>query len=138
MGRAKREKSGVSKDEDEGTSLSFPPDERIEWAEIQEVQVRVKRDGHFSIHHHGPHLQLVHHQPSHHHGHLPIHLGAFAQPKSRFNDELFNHQWYLGSNNPHKIQENRMVDMNVQRVWDLGYTGKGVVVTIVDDGKYCS
>ena len=25
--------------------------------------------------------------------------------------------------------------MNVQQVWDQGITGKGVVVTILDDGK---
>lgn len=25
-------------------------------------------------------------------------------------------------------------DMNVEKAWKLGYTGKGVVVTILDDG----
>ena len=25
-------------------------------------------------------------------------------------------------------------DMNVQAVWERGYTGKGVVITILDDG----
>lgn len=24
--------------------------------------------------------------------------------------------------------------MNVQKAWDMGYTGRGVVVTILDDG----
>lgn len=25
-------------------------------------------------------------------------------------------------------------DMNVKRAWEMGYTGKGVIVTILDDG----
>jgi subtilisin family serine protease len=29
---------------------------------------------------------------------------------------------------------NRDIDHNVKEAWDLGYTGKGVVVTILDDG----
>lgn len=28
----------------------------------------------------------------------------------------------------------RGLDHNVREAWDLGYTGKGVVVTILDDG----
>ena len=27
-------------------------------------------------------------------------------------------------------------DINVQRVWSLNVTGKGVVVAVVDDGKF--
>lgn len=30
--------------------------------------------------------------------------------------------------------QTRHADHNVQEAWDLGYTGQGVVVTILDDG----
>jgi len=41
-------------------------------------------------------------------------------------DPLWDRQWYLHGN-----KEN---DINVQPAWDKGYTGHGVVVTVVDDG----
>ncbi|PIK61372.1 putative proprotein convertase subtilisin/kexin type 5 isoform X1 [Apostichopus japonicus] len=43
-----------------------------------------------------------------------------------FNDPLWASQWYLNSYGD--------ATMNVQRAWELGYTGKGVVVSILDDG----
>lgn len=43
-------------------------------------------------------------------------------------DPLFNDQWYLVKGAKGGF------DMNVERAWKLGYTGKGVVVTILDDG----
>ena len=41
-------------------------------------------------------------------------------------DPNYSQQWHLHQSNGH--------DINVVPVWDAGYTGKGVVVTIVDDG----
>ncbi|CAI9721293.1 furin-like protease kpc-1 isoform X1 [Octopus vulgaris] len=43
-----------------------------------------------------------------------------------FNDPKWNMMWYL--NRGHGL------DMNVRRAWERGYTGQGVVVTILDDG----
>ena len=43
-------------------------------------------------------------------------------------DPLFNDQWYLNQGAADGS------DMNVEAAWNLGYTGKGVVVTILDDG----
>lgn len=43
-----------------------------------------------------------------------------------FNDPKWGMMWYL--NRGHGL------DMNVRRAWERGYTGKGVVVTILDDG----
>lgn len=38
--------------------------------------------------------------------------------------------WYL-----HRSEEQKgEMDHNVKEAWELGYTGKGVVVTILDDG----
>jgi len=44
----------------------------------------------------------------------------------RFTDKEWPRQWYLnrGGN----------LDMNVEEAWDMGYSGKGVTVTILDDG----
>ena len=37
------------------------------------------------------------------------------------------------------LQNRNNHDMNVRPVWDQGITGKGVVVSILDDGKlFCS
>ena len=41
-------------------------------------------------------------------------------------DPQYTAQWYLHQANRH--------DINVNAAWDQGYTGKGVVVTVVDDG----
>jgi len=43
-----------------------------------------------------------------------------------FNDERWPIMWYLNRGGG--------IDMNVQDAWKKGYTGKGVVVTILDDG----
>ena len=43
-----------------------------------------------------------------------------------FNDPQFEKQWYLKSN--------RRPDMNLEGAWKQGLTGKGVKVTILDDG----
>uniref|UniRef100_A0A914UZT1 P/Homo B domain-containing protein n=1 Tax=Plectus sambesii TaxID=2011161 RepID=A0A914UZT1_9BILA len=43
------------------------------------------------------------------------------------NDPLWSNMWYLNRDRPG-------LDHNVKAAWDLGYTGRGIVVTIVDDG----
>ncbi len=50
-------------------------------------------------------------------------MTSFSMP-----DPLFHRQWYLD----HGAVDGS--DMNVQPAWRMGYTGKGVVVTILDDG----
>nr|XP_054752893.1 neuroendocrine convertase 1-like [Lytechinus pictus] len=49
-----------------------------------------------------------------------------------FNDPLFKKQWYLYNDGQEGATPG--MDMNLMPAWKLGYTGKGVVVTIVDDG----
>lgn len=46
----------------------------------------------------------------------------------RFPDPLFSEQWYLNNGAFGSF------DMNVGPAWEQGYTGKGIVVTILDDG----
>ncbi|EDS41847.1 proprotein convertase subtilisin/kexin type 4, furin [Culex quinquefasciatus] len=45
-----------------------------------------------------------------------------------FPDPLFKEQWYLNGGAKDGL------DMNVGPAWQKGYTGKGVVVSILDDG----
>ena len=47
----------------------------------------------------------------------------------QFNDPLWPQMWYLNR----KLLYN-MPDMNVTGAWSMGYSGKGVVVTFIDDG----
>ncbi|CAL8105115.1 unnamed protein product [Calicophoron daubneyi] len=46
-----------------------------------------------------------------------------------WNDPLYPEMWYI-----HRASQGQGYDMNVLEAWGLGYTGKGVVVTIMDDG----
>lgn len=47
----------------------------------------------------------------------------------RYNDELWPYQWYI--HNPGLSKW----DHGITRAWEMGYTGSGVVVTVLDDGK---
>ncbi|CAG0923982.1 unnamed protein product, partial [Notodromas monacha] len=50
----------------------------------------------------------------------------------RFNDELWDHEWYLqDTRNYASLPE---LDLHVLPVYDMGYTGKGVKITVLDDG----
>ncbi|BHF64329.1 hypothetical protein SprV_0200733200 [Sparganum proliferum] len=46
-----------------------------------------------------------------------------------WNDPMYPDMWYLT-----RASQNLGEDMNVWEAWELGYTGKGSVVTIMDDG----
>ncbi|VDO03456.1 unnamed protein product [Rodentolepis nana] len=48
-----------------------------------------------------------------------------------WNDPKYPDMWYL---NRAALKGGNEVDLNVQEAWQLGYSGKGVVVTIMDDG----
>lgn len=52
---------------------------------------------------------------------------SFSSPNV-FPDPLFREQWYLNGGTKDGF------DMNIAPAWQKGYTGKGVVVSILDDG----
>lgn len=56
--------------------------------------------------------------------------GADKRP---FNDELWTHQWYL-QDNSNVAQLQSEIELKVEDVWRMGFTGAGIVVTILDDG----
>lgn len=54
------------------------------------------------------------------------HITGISYPTARLNDAKWPLMWYLNRGGS--------LDMNVQAAWAAGATGKGVVVTILDDG----
>lgn len=138
---------------DDSESESFGDDKRlhrtkreleahpcVDWVDPQTPQTRVKRG-------------LIGKQPrgamSHQVGSVPIlapasfrdgldrgaysNFGKSSEESNKFNDELWSHQWYLQDNaNVAQVQSD--IELNVEEVWKMGYTGQGVVVTILDDG----
>ena len=59
---------------------------------------------------------------------------GFRQRRStNFTDPLFHEQWHLYNRIPMARGAHRR-DTNVLAAWESGYTGKGVVITVVDDG----
>ncbi|KAL1117734.1 hypothetical protein AAG570_004049 [Ranatra chinensis] len=99
------------------TTEMDPP---VHWVEQQQEKRRVKRDGFGDF-------------PSG----FPSGFGDFGtflnKPQYRsassgFPDPLFKEEWYLNGGAKDGY------DMNVAPAWARGYTGKGVVVSILDDG----
>jgi len=57
---------------------------------------------------------------------VPLPSSTPIVDKLHLNDPQWPETWYLNRGNKH--------DMNVQEAWEMGLTGKGVVVSILDDG----
>ncbi|KOB78841.1 Endoprotease FURIN, partial [Operophtera brumata] len=92
----------------------------VRWFEQQREKRRVKRD--FSQYDRAAFAQLSRRLPPHRTHHRALASAAF------FPDPLFKEQWYLNGGAKDGL------DMNVATAWQKGYTGKGVVVSILDDG----
>lgn len=96
----------------------------ILWSEQQHAKRRFKRDGLLDLPSASP-KNLTRSKsailPS------PYHHGEKDRSFS-FKDPLFDKQWYYNAGGRGRY------DMNVIPVWKMGYTGKGVVLTILDDG----
>ncbi|KAK9878880.1 hypothetical protein WA026_003709 [Henosepilachna vigintioctopunctata] len=87
------------------------------WVEQQHEKKRTKRDSAFL-------------SDSQYSVNLPHHrrLNSRSIPSVDFPDPLYKEQWYLNGGAKNGL------DMNVGPAWQKGYTGKGVVVSILDDG----
>uniref|UniRef100_A0A1I8PLW2 furin n=1 Tax=Stomoxys calcitrans TaxID=35570 RepID=A0A1I8PLW2_STOCA len=84
-------------------------DERVRWAQQQIAKPRRKRD-------------FIRMRPS-----RTSSRSAFSRVNAvPFNDPKWEHMWYLNRGGD--------LDMNVIPAWKEGITGKGIVVTILDDG----
>ncbi|XP_047506706.1 furin-like protease 2 [Pieris napi] len=92
---------------------------QVRWFEQQRERRRVKRD--YKPYEGALWSQLARRPASHRTRHRAI-------TPSLFPDPLFKEQWYLNGGAKDGL------DMNVAPAWQKGYTGKGVVVSILDDG----
>ncbi|RZF37214.1 hypothetical protein LSTR_LSTR011064, partial [Laodelphax striatellus] len=102
---------------------------KVLWVQQQHEKVRIKRDfgdsfssfgSDFSSFYGDSDVQV---SASHH----PHYRGAPGGP-TVFPDPLYKEQWYLNGGAKDGY------DMNIAHAWEKGYTGKGVVVSILDDG----
>ncbi|XP_074599820.1 proprotein convertase subtilisin/kexin type 4-like isoform X3 [Brevipalpus obovatus] len=57
---------------------------------------------------------------------VKLHPLEGSRGKCKFDDPKWQQMWYLN--------RGQGLDMNVQKVWEMNITGRGVVVTILDDG----
>ncbi|KPU75290.1 uncharacterized protein Dana_GF19273, isoform B [Drosophila ananassae] len=122
-------------------------EDAVEWMQQQHEKVRRKRDGPYQdLPTYSPYNVLrppgsFAVDPNPHLSFSPESL-SLATHSSRmeyrdvgshsiFPDPLFKEQWYLVSKNGGAKDG---LDMNVGPAWHKGYTGKGVVVSILDDG----
>ncbi|KAI5622037.1 proprotein convertase subtilisin/kexin type 5, partial [Silurus asotus] len=95
-----------------GTHSFISMEPKVEWIQQQVIKRRVKRD------------------------YKPLYPGSAKTSAAQsdsiyFNDAKWSSMWYIHCNdNIHNCQS----DMNIVGAWKRGYTGKDVVVTILDDG----
>ncbi|XP_076350282.1 neuroendocrine convertase 1-like [Tachypleus tridentatus] len=87
-------------------------DKRVIWAEQQIAKERVKRNL-FRTRRNQNYLTA-------------------DENEHRFEDDLWGHQWYL--HDTRNMPDLPELDLHVTKVWDMGFTGKNVVVTVMDDG----
>lgn len=76
---------------------------------------------------------LTKHQHQHQSGSSSISTGASGNDLDTFNDDLWKNQWYLHDSSNVAVYQSD-IELKVEDVWRMGFTGKGVVVTILDDG----
>lgn len=97
-------------------------DERVAWAEQQIMRPRIKKVA--AAH------QMRYWVKD------PLERGLKEPLPKRnhlFNDPLWNYQWYEQDLN--NLPNAAKGDMRVLEAWKLGFTGKGIVVSVIDDGK---
>ncbi|XP_038074037.1 neuroendocrine convertase 1-like [Patiria miniata] len=90
---------------DEQHTKNLADDQRVLWFQQQEAKHRNKRGV----------IQRV-----------------TVERSTNFNDPLYNEEWYL--NEEGESHRGIQPDMHVRSLWKKGITGKGVVVSVVDDG----
>ncbi|RLU19494.1 hypothetical protein DMN91_008051 [Ooceraea biroi] len=103
---------------------------RVHWFQQQHEKKRKKRDfgaASYAFSDYQPFFSEF--------GPRPRQVSAFHRQRNRgvplqnlFTDPLFKEQWYLNGGAKDGY------DMNLGPAWQKGYTGKGVVVSILDDG----
>ncbi|XP_072051183.1 proprotein convertase subtilisin/kexin type 6-like [Amphiura filiformis] len=108
----------------EGEHTFLENEAMVEWMEQQHIKKRVKRDF-LEVEKRGT-IQRVEALQQGLKSRASKKLDKVIKDPKALNDPSFKDQWYMDrSGSP---------TMNVEGAWDLGYTGLGVVVSILDDG----
>ncbi|KAL7296421.1 hypothetical protein TKK_0010430 [Trichogramma kaykai] len=106
-------------------------DQRVHWFQQQHEKKRTKRDniGIDSVYAEYPSFFQRYNQKSNLRDIKYDRLNNRGiLPQNGFTDPLFKEQWYLNGGAKDGF------DMNLKPAWQKGYTGKGVVISILDDG----
>ncbi|KAM6976267.1 proprotein convertase subtilisin/kexin type 5 [Tautogolabrus adspersus] len=112
-------RSAVSNNE---VTLSIAKETKVEWLQQQMVLRREKRNP-MASHIYSSDMESQH---------LPgDHLGSSRTQTQHYNDSVWNSLWYIYCSDESKGCQS---GMNIARAWRRGYTGKGVVVSVLDDG----
>uniref|UniRef100_A0A915PEJ1 P/Homo B domain-containing protein n=1 Tax=Setaria digitata TaxID=48799 RepID=A0A915PEJ1_9BILA len=101
---------------DSQSTLALRRHKHVLWAEQQQVRKRFKRD----------HISIM--MPNDNYSNHP-------DDNIFFNDPFWSHQWNLSKEiiqKSSRTMNGERISMQVLEAWKLGYTGKGVVVTILD------
>ncbi|XP_028457908.1 proprotein convertase subtilisin/kexin type 5 [Perca flavescens] len=103
-------------------SVSVAKETKVEWLQQQVAQRRAKRNSRAS-HIYSIDMKTKHLPPAHPQSNRTLTL--------LYNDSMWNSLWYIHCSDESKGCQSRM---NIAGAWRRGYTGKGVVVSVLDDG----
>ncbi|KAK3584435.1 hypothetical protein CHS0354_017715 [Potamilus streckersoni] len=110
-------------------------DARVLYAEQQVILSRVKRT-HYIIHDKQEELPIREITDNSVYYRVPLEQivarDEIPTQTIEHSDPFYKDQWYL--ENLGQTGGKRGIDMNVAKVWEYGFTGKGVVVAVLDDG----
>lgn len=107
-------------------------DHRVEFVQQQKLLIREKREILYDKQLEMPERNF---DPSEYFRAPTPHLYSRGFPGSEgvtFNDPYYKDQWYCENNG--QSGGTKYIDLNIKVAWDQGYTGKGVTVTVLDDG----
>ncbi|KAG7499791.1 proprotein convertase subtilisin/kexin type 5-like [Solea senegalensis] len=112
-----RETANRSTVSNKEVTASVARETKVEWLQQQVVQKRAKRNS-----------VLADMKPK---GLPAAHAQSISSHSLHFNDPVWSSLWYI-----HCSDESKgcLSHMNIAAAWDRGYTGKGVVVSVLDDG----
>lgn len=109
-------------------------DPNIKWFEIQTSLKRAKRyflSDFYLENSEDEELIFYHKQPFYHHHHFEKNLNKKLICDSSsiyFNDPQWSVQWYMNDGCEQGFE------LNITKAWQMGFSGKGVVLSIIDDG----
>ncbi|XP_014611332.1 PREDICTED: neuroendocrine convertase 1-like [Polistes canadensis] len=144
----KNDKSGQKKRGYVSSRINFNSSSRISWFEQQKIVRREKRDYIFpsiidsekalirekrlpwSSYGISSNMMIENHKNKF----VSIYSTNEHNPKNKvlFNDELWDLEWYLQDTRSSK--KHPKLDLNVLPVYELGFTGRGIRIAVLDDG----